>query len=322
MADKSSLMKIVFFGTTDFAVASLDALVQAGHNVVAVVTNIDKLGGRGRKEIIESAVSKYAVQNSLKVLKPKALKGPKFLTKLQALEADLFVVVAFRMLPEQVWDMPPMGTINVHGSLLPAYRGAAPINWAIIKGDKLTGVSVFFLEKTIDTGGVLLQKTIPINDDDTFGSLYQKMKPLGGEALLEALAMIDSGNYLSDRQDESKVSAAPKLDKINTHIDFSRSATDIINLCRGLDPYPGAWFIWEGITIKLWKAEKAEDKLAAREWKSDLKNVLLIGCEDEAINVLELQPEGKKRMSIKEYLNGAANKLRGLEAKGDKFIKA
>lgn len=321
MADKSSLMKIVFFGTTDFAVASLDALVQAGHDVAAVVTNIDKLGGRGRKEVIESAVSKYASQKGLNVLKPKTLKGPKFLAKLKSLEADLFVVIAFRMLPEQVWAMPPKGTVNVHGSLLPAYRGAAPINWAIIRGEKLTGVSIFFLDKSIDTGNVILRKTVQIRDDDNMGSLYEKMKPLGGEALLEALAMISSGNYVPEKQDESKVSAAPKLDKTNTHINFSMPALDIINLCRGLDPSPGAWFTWDGITIKLWKARQSDDILASGEWKSDFKTTLTIGCSIGSISILEMQPEGKKRMSIKEYLNGAGNKLRNMDVNGQKYIK-
>lgn len=313
-------MKIVFFGTTDFAVVSLKAILDSKHEVVCVVSNVDTLGGRGRKEIIQSAVSIFAVNNRLRLLKPNTLKGPKFLAKLKSFEADLFVVVAFRMLPEIIWSMPPKGTINVHGSLLPAYRGAAPINWAIIKGEKTTGVSVFQLDHEIDTGKILWQEKLDIDKNDNFGTVYDKLKHLGGKALIMTLDKISSNNYLPIPQDNNLVSHAPKLTRENTQIEFSKNAKDVVNQCRGLDPYPGAWFIWDKKLIKLWKAELCEDKLKTFHWKSDYKTFLHIGCKDNSISIVELQPEGKKRMSIKEYLNGMGNKLKKQNEQDDDNI--
>lgn len=314
-------MKIVFFGTTDFAVASLDALMKTEHEVVGVVTNINKLGGRGRKEVIRSAVCQYALQNDLTLLQPATLKGPRFLARLAALEADLFVVVAFRMLPEVVWSMPEKGTINVHGSLLPAYRGAAPINWAIINGEKETGVSVFFLDQKIDTGKILLYKKMPVSQDDTFGSLYEALKELGGEALQEAVSLISRGHYSLVPQNDAVASHAPKLDRSNTRIDFDQTPEQIVNLCRGLDPYPGAWFEWEKSLIKVWKAGISDEKLPAGYWSCDYKTWWSIGCGNGSVNILELQPEGKKRMTIKEFLNGFGSKMRSKFENGQNRIE-
>ncbi len=303
-------MKIVFFGTTDFAVASLEALLHSSHDVVAVVTNIDTYGGRGRKEIIKSAVSQFSEVNNIPTIKPKSLKSSKFIAKLTDLNADIFVVVAFRMLPEMVWSLPPQGTINVHGSLLPAYRGAAPINWAIIKGETVTGVSIFQLDQAIDTGNILLQKNIHIEDNDIFGSLYEKLKILGSGALIETLNKIETNQVKSLPQLNSMASHAPKLNRENTKISFSDNVEDIINLCRGLNPYPGAWFEWDGKIIKIWKALPAENNLQPNEWHTDYKSSLTIGCADGSVSIIELQPEGKKKMSINEYLNGVSQKLK------------
>ena len=303
-------MKIVFFGTTDFAVASLEALIHSSHEVVAVVTNIDTFGGRGRKEIIKSAVSLFSEEHHIPTFKPKSLKSSKFITTLAELKADIFVVVAFRMLPEMVWSLPPQGTINVHGSLLPAYRGAAPINWAIIKGETVTGVSIFQLDQAIDTGNILLQKNIHIEDNDIFGSLYEKLKILGSGALIETLNKIETNQVKSLPQLNSMASHAPKLNRENTKISFSDNVEDIINLCRGLNPYPGAWFEWDGKIIKIWKALPAENNLQPNEWHTDYKSSLTIGCADGSVSIIELQPEGKKKMSINEYLNGVSQKLK------------
>ena len=313
-------MKIVFFGTTDFAVASLEALIHSSHEVVAVVTNIDTFGGRGRKEIIKSAVSLFSEEHHIPTLKPKSLKSSKFIATLAEYKADIFVVVAFRMLPEMVWSLPPKGSINVHGSLLPAYRGAAPINWAIIKGEAVTGVSIFQLDHAIDTGNILLQKNIPIDENDDFGSLYNKLKILGSETLIEALYKIETHQVKNSPQVDALASHAPKLNRDNTKISFSDNAINIMNLCRGLNPYPGAWLEWDGKIIKIWKALPSETKLQPNEWHTDYKSFLEIGCIDGSVTIIELQPEGKKKMSTKEYLNGVSQKLKQI-ALDKRFIE-
>ena len=306
-------MKIVFFGTTDFAVASLDKLLQSNHEVAAVVTAENKFGGRGRKELIKSAVCVFSEAHSLNLLQPKSLKGPRFLGKLNVLNADLFVVVAFRMMPQVLWSMPKHGTVNLHGSLLPAYRGAAPINWAIIRGEKMSGASIFFLDQKIDTGKIIYAVEAEIGPEENFGDYYNKLKIKGANALVEAVTKIENNDFIALAQDESNASHAPKLDKENTKIDFTKSAAEVVNLCRGLDPYPGAWCSFEGNNLKIYKCEEIESDLNSEKWESDFKNYLNIGCNGGAVSVIELQPEGKKRMSIKEYLNGAGQKLKALK---------
>lgn len=303
-------MRIIFFGTTDFALTSLETLHNAGHEILSVVTTPPKLGGRGRKEIIQSAVFNYAKENHLPLLQPTALKGPKFLGKINNLNADLFVVVAFRMMPEVLWSLPPNGTINLHASLLPAYRGAAPINWAIIRGEKETGVTIFFLDKKIDTGRILHQKKVAIEAEDNFGTLYGKLKIIGANELNSCIENISKGNIITLEQDDNKASHAPKLDKDNTHIDFNVSNLEVVNLCRGLDPYPGAWFEFEGQQMKIFSCEANESIINPGQWTSDYKNQLLIGCRTGSVEIQELQVEGKKRMPIREFLNGHGQKLK------------
>lgn len=297
--------RIIFLGTPDFAVASLDALMKNGFNVVAVVTVPDKAAGRGQK-IHESDVKKYAVEHNIPVLQPKSLKSPKFISTLQSYKADLQVVVAFRMLPEIVWNMPPMGTLNVHGSLLPQYRGAAPINWAIIKGEKHTGVTTFLLKHEIDTGKILGQKIVEIQNDDDFGSMYEKLKHTGAELLVESVnAYFDNDVEIID-QDESKVSHAPKIFKDMCEIDFNQSCTAVRNFIRGLAPKPAAYTFIQNKMYKILKAEiiltEHNDNIGALV--SDGKSHLRFACTDGYLDVKLGQLEGKKAMSPEDFLRG------------------
>ncbi|MDQ3276685.1 MAG: methionyl-tRNA formyltransferase [Bacteroidota bacterium] len=304
-------LRIVFMGTPDFAVASLDALVRAGYNVVGVITAPDKPAGRGMK-LQESAVKKYAVEKGLHILQPEKLKNPEFLEALRLLEADVQVVVAFRMLPEAVWNMPPMGTINVHGSLLPQYRGAAPINWAIINGENETGVSTFKLKHEIDTGDVLLQERIPIGEDETAGELHDRMKDIGAALLVETIRGLERGT-LEERPQQSFLESisfapkhAPKIFTETCQIDFTKPAADVHNLIRGLSPYPGAFCLFGGKTLKIYRSRKEEKEpsIAAGEWETDRKGYLRFACADGYIYALEIQLEGKKRMAIEDFLRG------------------
>jgi len=292
-------------GTPEFAVASLDILHQAGYNIVGVITAPDKYGGRGRKTLIESDVKKYAQKNNLKILQPTNLKSQKFQEKLKALKADLQVVVAFRMLPVSVWDMPPLGTYNLHGSLLPNYRGAAPINWAIINGETKTGVTSFKLKHAIDTGSILYQKEIPIYPDDNAGSLHDRMKWVGADVIYETVKSISEGNVNLKEQDESSVSHAPKLNTENTQIDFSLPGKKIYDLIRGLSPYPVAWMNLDGKKTKIYRADYEPGAVDTKPGSYTLDNGLLkIACADGQIVIQELQMSGKRRMSTKEFLNG------------------
>lgn len=304
------MLKIVFFGTTDFAVTSLDALSDAGFEILAVVTTVDKMGGRGHKEVLSSAVKKYASEKQMAILQPKSLRGPKFLKKLSDLQADLFVVVAFRMLPMVVWSMPAWGTINLHGSLLPQFRGAAPINWAIIKGVETTGVTVFFLDESIDTGQIIYQAELEVFSNDTFGSLYERMKPFGASALVKAVYLIQSEQFKPLPQDASKVSYAPKLSRENTQIDFDKSGKEVVNLCRGLNPFPGAWFVLHGMKIKVIQCTEIQKRLNTGQIDTDYKSYLHIGCSENSVSLEIIQPEGKKVMAINEFLNGYGQKLK------------
>ena len=304
-------LRIVFMGTPDFAVASLDALVNAGYNIVGVVTAPDKPAGRGMK-LQESAVKKYALEKGFPVLQPVKLKNPEFLEELKKLKADVQVVVAFRMLPEQVWNMPPGGTINVHGSLLPQYRGAAPINWAIINGEKETGVTTFMLKQEIDTGDILLQTRLPIGEDETAGELHDKMKMAGAELLVETLQSFITGNIRPKAQTEilspndTHYQHAPRIFTETCKINWDHKVDDIHNLIRGLSPFPGAYTFLDNKMIKVFKSEKERSVPAteAGSFDTDKKTFLKFAAGDGYISIKELQMEGKKKMNISDFLRG------------------
>lgn len=293
-------------GTPEFAVASLDALVQAGCNIIAVVTAPDKPAGRGMK-LNESAVKKYAVEKGLPVLQPVKLKDPQFIEELRALKADLQIVVAFRMLPEMVWNMPPMGTINLHGSLLPQYRGAAPINWAVINGEKETGVTTFRLQHEIDTGNILMQESFPINDDDTAGDVHDTMKQIGAQLLVRTVEGLVNGTLKEMPQPVSKdLKHAPKIFTETCKIDWSKPVAEIYNLIRGLSPYPGAFTYLNDKMLKIYKAKKETggSGKAPGAIDTDKKSFLKFACTGGSIHVTELQLEGKKKMPVEEFLKG------------------
>jgi len=296
-------MKIVFFGTPDFAVPSLDFLNKSKHEVVAVVTAPDKERGRGRK-VSFTPVKEYALEHDLKCLQPESMKDEEFIDNLTQLNADLFVVVAFRILPRSVYTIPKFGSFNLHGSLLPKYRGAAPIHWAIINGEKETGVTTFFLEDKVDTGNIILQEKLIIEEDDNLGTIHDKMSLLGAEVVLKTVDLIESGNYELQKQDNSLATPAPKISKELGEINWNKPARQIHNLIRGLSPFPDAYFIHNGAKYKVFKSVVVESvKLLPGEIKQT-KNEIFIGCSDNALQILELQPEGRKRMTADAFLRG------------------
>lgn len=298
--------RIVFMGTPEFAVASLNALVEAGCNVVGVVTSPDKPAGRGM-QLQQSAVKQYAVSKNIPVLQPEKLKAPSFLEELAALKADLQVVVAFRMLPEVVWNMPPMGTINVHGSLLPQYRGAAPINWAIINGESATGVTTFQLQHAIDTGNMLMQEVIPITDTMTAGELHDTMKMVGANLLVETIKGLAAGSIQAMPQQESaELKHAPKLFTSNCTIDWHKPVHEVYNLVRGLSPYPGALTQLNGKILKIYRAEKIAKPVAETPgtFVSDNQTHIDVACSDGYLRLTEIQLEGKKKMAVTDFLRG------------------
>jgi methionyl-tRNA formyltransferase len=298
-------------GTPEFAVASLDKLVQAGCNIVAVITAPDKQAGRGM-QLQQSAVKKYAVEKGLHILQPEKLKNEEFLTELKSLNADVQAVVAFRMLPEVVWNMPAMGTINVHGSLLPQYRGAAPINWAVINGEEYTGVTTFKLQQEIDTGNILLSDKIKIEEEDTAGTVHDKLKELGANLLLKTIQGLAEGNLKEQPQSEienlkSKIlQHAPKLFTETGKIDWTKSVEEVYNLIRGLSPYPAAYTSLHGKTLKFFSVQKINEQpnIETGTYKTDEKNFLQYACSNGYISILSLQLEGKKRMDVKDFLRG------------------
>lgn len=313
----STDFRIVFMGTPDFAVGILEGLIQNGMNVVATVSAPDKPAGRGQ-QLSQSAVKKYSVEKTIPVLQPVNLKDASFLEELQALNSDLFVVVAFRMLPELVWNMPPKGTINLHGSLLPQYRGAAPINWAIVNGEKETGVTTFFIEKEIDTGMVIERSAVPIEENETAGELHDKLMHLGSELVVQSVSRIISGKVIRTPQSELlqdvELKAAPKIFKPMCAIDWNNSVAIIHNFCRGFSPYPTAWTTIQNAekgeikTLKIFITRKTDIPVPATE-KYQLKkekDAILFPCGDYYLKVLELQPEGKRRMTAKEFIAGHA----------------
>jgi methionyl-tRNA formyltransferase len=304
MAIAKKDFRIIFMGTPDFAVASLEALLHNEFNVVAVVTAPDKPAGRG-KNLQMSSVKVFALAHNIPVLQPEKLRDEMFLKTLISYNADLQVVVAFRMLPEIVWRMPKLGSINLHGSLLPDYRGAAPIQWAIINGEKITGVTTFFLQHDIDTGNIIGQKMIDILPEDNVGTLYDKMKILGATLLTETLEHILSGNYTEKPQKMlTEYHHAPKIFKKDMEIDFSRSAEEVHNLVRGLSPYPAAFTFLNGKQLKIYQTKIDMDTQSSNPIFTDHKTYLKFKCADAYIDVLSLQLEGKKRMDIEEFLRG------------------
>jgi methionyl-tRNA formyltransferase len=321
-------LRIVFMGTPEFAVASLYALVKAGCNIVGVITAPDKPAGRGM-QLQQSAVKKYAVENNLHVLQPEKLKNPDFLSQLKSLNADLQIVVAFRMLPEVVWNMPPMGSVNLHGSLLPQYRGAAPINWAVINGEKETGVTTFKLKHEIDTGDILLQESFAIGGNETAGEVHDRMKEIGAALLVKTvkglaegslkevpqLSMVN-GEWSIEEPGTMKAHSpftidhspkhAPKIFTETCKIDFTKTAEEVHNLIRGLSPFPGAFTSLDKKMMKIYKSEK-EISSSVNEtgtYKTDGKTFLKFACADGFVLVNELQLEGKKKMSVEDFLRG------------------
>lgn len=310
MAEKFQLLRIIFMGTPEFAVASLDALVQAGCNIVGVITAPDKPGGRGM-QLQQSAVKKYAVENNLHILQPEKLKNPEFLAELKSLNADLQIVVAFRMLPELVWNMPPMGTVNLHGSLLPQYRGAAPINWAVINGEKETGVTTFKLKHEIDTGDILLQQSFLIGEDDTAGEVHDKMKEIGAELLIETVKGLADGLLKEQPQTlnlkPQTLLHAPKIFTETCKIDFTKTVDEVHNLIRGLSPFPGAFTELNGKMLKIFKSKKeasSNSSMGSVAYETDSKTFLKFACSNGYIHIIELQLEGKKKMGVEEFLRG------------------
>lgn len=302
-------LRIVFMGTPNFAVATLKTLVENQYNVVGVITAPDKPAGRGQK-LSESDVKQYAVSHNLTVLQPTNLKSEAFLEKLKALNANLHIVVAFRMLPEAVWRMPAYGTFNLHASLLPNYRGAAPINWAIINGETKTGVSTFFIDDKIDTGDVILQEEIPIDPQDNAGSLHDKLMEIGSQLVLKTVALIEKGQPKTISQNnDTNIKTAYKLDKDNCKINWNQSLNAIYNHIRGLSPYPGAWCTLingsDTLDVKIYKAEKEtadhNENIGSISWT---KNEVRVAVSNGYILINEIKLPGKRSMDIKSLLNG------------------
>jgi methionyl-tRNA formyltransferase len=304
-------LRIIFMGTPEFAVASLDALVKAGCNIVGVITAPDKPAGRGM-ELQQSAVKKYAVENNLHVLQPEKLKNPEFLEELKSLQADLQIVVAFRMLPEVVWNMPPMGSVNLHGSLLPQYRGAAPINWAVINGEKETGVTTFKLKHEIDTGDILLQQSFAITETDNAGDVHDRMKEMGAQLLVRTVKGLAEGSLHELPQSKinnlksTALKHAPKIFTETCKIDWNNPVDEVYNLIRGLAPYPAAFTFLQDKKLKIYKAEKIYESATDTpgSFKTDSKTFLHFACNNGFISLLELQLEGKKKMAIADFLRG------------------
>lgn len=300
-------LRIVFMGTPDFAVASLDALLASGFNVVGVITAPDKPAGRGRK-VSMSAVKKYALEHDLKVLQPTNLKSPEFHEELIALKVNLQVVVAFRMLPEVVFELPELGCFNLHASLLPEYRGAAPINWAIINGEEKTGATTFFLKKKIDTGNIILQRELSIGADETAGELHDRLMVTGAELVVDTCRLIEAGKAAAEPQlsDGRELKKAPKIFREHCEINWHQNTQTIYNFIRGLSPYPAAWTTIDDKTLKVFKTTKelCHHEFTPGQLLTDNKTYLTFATQDGLIKCTELQLEGKRRMKTEEFLRG------------------
>jgi len=311
---KKEDLRIIYMGTPDFAVSPLKSIIKAGYNVVGVITVADKPAGRGRK-LRQSPVKEFADSIGIKTLQPIKLKDPEFINELRALKADLQIVVAFRMLPEVVWKMPPLGTFNLHASLLPNYRGAAPINWAIINGEEFTGVSTFFLKHEIDTGNILMQRKVNIDPNDSAGSLHDKLMLVGSDLVVDTLDHILTGDVKVIEQDKSpysdqSIKEAPKLFKEDCRVDFSKSTHDVYNFIRGLSPYPGAFTevtLANGETklLKIFSSVKSNKNGKMGSYQA-IEGELYFFTNDGALKINELQLEGKKRMIASDFLRGTA----------------
>ncbi len=302
-------------GTPEFAVQSLDILLKNNYNIVGVITSPDKPAGRGQ-QIQQSAVKKYAVEKGITILQPEKLKDETFLNQLRELKADLQIVVAFRMLPDVVWNMPPMGTINLHGSLLPQYRGAAPINWAIINGEKETGVSTFFLQHEIDTGKIIFQEKTSIDENDDAETIHDKLMNMGAHLILKTVQAIEINNYPQMEQailigENEKINTAPKIFKEDSLINWNKKVDDIYNFIRGLSPYPTAFTTLcspanVNILLKVFKCEKEKKQHSEPigSISTDSKSFLKIACSDGYLSIIDLQLAGKKRMPVSDFLRG------------------
>jgi methionyl-tRNA formyltransferase len=296
-------MKIVFMGTPSFAIPSLQKIYNGSHELSAIVTAPDKERGRGQK-ISYTPVKEFALENNIPLLQPEKLKDENFISELKKFKADLFVIVAFRILPREVFTLPRICSFNLHASLLPKYRGAAPIQWALIKGEKETGVTTFKLEEKVDTGNIFLKEKVLIEDDDNFQTLHDKLSVTGSEAVIKTIDLIDSGEYTLQPQDNSLATPAPKISKETGLINWEQPAEEIHNLIRGLSPYPGAYFLFNDKLIKIYKSKVIEGLSLSTFEIMQGKDELIIGCGKDALSVIELQQEGKKRLGIEEFLRG------------------
>ena len=297
-------MKIVFMGTPDFSIPSLKILIENNHQILAVVTTQDKERGRGQK-VTYTVVKQFAIGRNIAVYQPEKLKGNfDFVEQMKSLKPDLFVVVAFRILPKEVFEIPKYGSFNLHGSYLPKYRGAAPIQWALINGDTETGLTTFKLAEKVDTGNIYLQEKVKINPDDNFETLHDRMSLIGAQLVLKTVQLIESGNYELKQQDDSLASPAPKITKEICLIDWNKPAEEIHNLVRGLSPYPAAFFNYNNKVIKIYNTEIVKDFNLKPFELQQTKTELIIGCGKDALRILEIQQEGKKRMNIEKFLRG------------------
>jgi len=300
-------MRLIFMGTPDFAIPGLKKLIESRHEIAGVVTTPDKPKGRGRK-LSESPVKRFALERNLKVLTPVNLKDEDFVKTLKELNHDLIVVVAFRILPEVVFSLPPLGTVNLHASLLPKYRGAAPINWAIMNGETRTGLTTFYIRKKVDTGDLILQRGIEIYPEENFGELHDRMAQLGADVLLESVDLIEKGEVKALKQDDAFATPAPKITPEHCRIDWSREAIHIKNQIRGLAPYPGAFTFFRGKILKIFKAQAIGGARFTGDFgqviESDKKESLWVRTGRGILSLLEVQPEGKRRMSIEEFVRG------------------
>lgn len=303
-------MRIVFMGTPDFAVPSLEILLKNGHTIVAVVTATDKMGGRGGKQLIESSVKKCALANNLAILQPEKLRNENFIESLRGANADLFVVVAFRMLPEIVWRMPKFGTMNLHSSLLPKYRGAAPINWAVINGEMETGVTTFLLQHEIDTGNILFSEKTLIDELDSAGTVHDRLMHIGAALVLKSVNVIENNTARPKPQPDFAVSHAPKIFTENCQINFDQTVEQIYNFIRGMSPFPTAWTKLNDLVLKVYASSKettAHDSEIGT-FISDGKTFLKVAAQNGFIHLLDVQLEGRKRMPIEMFLMG--NKIK------------
>ncbi len=310
-------MKIIFMGTPEFAIPSLKILLDNNYEIPLVVSAPDKERGRG-KNVSFTPVKEFSLKNGLQVATPVSLRDDEFINNLKDVDADLFIVVAFRILPKEVYTLPKLGSFNLHGSLLPKYRGAAPIQWAIINGEEETGVTTFFLEDKVDTGNIILQEKLNINADEDLGIVLDKMMMLGAEAVLKTVKLIEAGNYTLQKQNDLNATPAPKINKETCRIDWNKSSAQIHNLVRGLSPYPCAFFEWKGKSYKVFKTEliesderEMENSLNSNSQFSTFKlpdgkqgSQLIAKTGNGIIKILELQPEGRKRMTAEEFLRG------------------